>query len=305
MNWSFYDPARLVQYVLDQAPALKQLYFPRLQEKAPPWHVIVGFDEQSPGNKPNHNKSRKNFALYFNFGELGDDALNIDATWFAPVVLRTKLVEQIDGGWSLCLRHFLRQMLLGPQSLCIGGVMVQVVTDVKPLQAKLGSLLTDGEGWMKAIEFNGHGSMRPDFAHSNVLKKKTGMDDDAALGYIDITCSDYAKLRPWARAQFRRTIDTVLQARHSLANREAGWNAKRLNNLITHAGFKPTPQGILADLQRCQEVDIIGISSYDWMHTCFQDGMMSTSMWLVAEACSQRLRGNYLCEDFAAHLDSC
>ena len=290
--------------MLDQSPALKRFYFQKLQETAPPWHVICGFDEFSPGSKINAENRRKHYALYFNFAELGGACLSIDSTWFTPVVLRSKLIESVAGGWSCCLRLFLRQMLLGPQSLSIGGVIVQLGTNVKQLQAKLGSLITDGEGWQKAIEFNGHSSMRPCFAHCNVFRKDSGMEDDA-LGYVDITCSDYAKLRPWPRAQFRRTIDTVLQARDSLAKREAGWNATRLANLITHAGFKPTPQGILADVELCNSVDIMAVSSYDWMHVCFQDGAMSTSIWLVLEACSQHLRGNYWCDDFVAHLDAC
>ena len=75
--------------------------------------------------KINHNNKRKNMCVMFNFLELGADILEIDATWFVPVVVRPKLFERLDGGWSALLKLFLRRMLLGPQSFSVGGVMVQ------------------------------------------------------------------------------------------------------------------------------------------------------------------------------------
>ena len=62
------------------------------------------------------------------------------------------------------------------------------------LTAALQTALTDGEGIMKCLQWNGHGSMRPCFGHCNVFKKNIGMVDEA-LGFVDITFSGHARLK--------------------------------------------------------------------------------------------------------------
>ena len=247
----FYDPVRLVQHVIDHSLGLRKWYGEKLQERPSPWRIALGFDEQTPGSKVNQNNQRKNMCTMFNFLELGADALEIDATWFVPLVLRPKIFDKVAGGWSTILKLLLRRMLVGPQSFTVGGLMVPVHLDVEHcsnVQASLCALLTDGEGWMKALQWNGHGSMRPDWRHANIFKKGRGMTDDA-LGYVDITCSDPRKLRPWTQVQFFRTIDAVLADRRRLAAGERGWNKTRLLQVIKTAGFWPTSTGLLADCQ--------------------------------------------------------
>ena len=304
---AFYDPVKLVQHLLDHSPGLRKAYGEKLQQHPWPWRMVLGFDEQTPGSKVNQNNQRKNMCVMFNFIELGADILEMDVTWFVPVVIRPKLFETLDGGWSFVLKSFLRRALLGPQSFTVGGVMVPVHAHVDTccnLQASLGVLLTDGEGWMKALQWNGHGSMRPCWRHANVFRKDSGMAD-TALGYVDITCSDPRSLRPWQAQQFFETLDHVLEARRRLGARERGWTQARLNDVIKSAGFWPTPTGMLADLDLRREVDFLRTCTYDWMHTAVQDGWMSNAMWLASEAVSTARRGNDLCADFIAHLRGC
>ena len=140
---------------------------------------------------------------------------------------------------------------------------------------------------MKALQWSGHGSLRPDWRHANVFKKNSGMAD-GALGYVDITCSDPRKLRPWTQVQFLRTIDAVLADRRRLAAGARGWTKTRLKEVIKTAGFCPTPTGLLADVELRRQVDFLEACAYDWMHTAFQDGFMSNAMWLVSrEICGR------------------
>ena len=194
---------------------------------------------------------------------------------------------------------FFKRMLMGPQSFTVAGVMVCLHESVHHMQASLGVVVTDGEGWMKGLQWNGHGSMRPCWRHANVFRKDAGMVD-AALGYVDITCSDPLSLRPWTPAQLARTLDQVLDARDRLATRERGWSQARVNRVIKHAGFCPTPTGLLVDLDLRRQVDFLRICAYDWMHTTFQDGWMSNAIWLVIEAISTTKR-DAECEALITH----
>ena len=123
----------------------------------------------------------------------------------------------MDSSWSNIIKIFLRRMLLGPQSFTVAGALAPVDLQMETacqLQAKLGCLLTDGEGWMKAMQWNGHASMKPCWLDANVLKKDAGMEA-ATLGYVDIACSDVRSLRVWKPAQLFRTVDTLLDSKSS------------------------------------------------------------------------------------------
>ena len=281
-QWTFYDPVMLVQYCLDTCNEFRNLYAERLRANPGPWRLQVGMDEQTPGSKVNHDNRRKNMVIAFNFLELGHDILECDATWFIPVVVREEVYKTSDGGWSVLLRLFMRRLLLGPRSFTCAGALVQFTTEIEPrtqaclqLQAKLSSSLSDGEGLMKCLQWNGHGSLRPDFVYSNVFKKGAGMADDG-LGYVDITCSDSTRLRRWSDDAWHRNIDEVLVCRQE---REAGRITQtRLKETITAAGFCPTPDGLLADLELRAQNNFLQLWRYDSTHTAFQDGSMSQAM---------------------------
>ena len=54
-KWEFYHPARLVQNTLESCPALSAVYCERLGSCPPPWNLLLGYDEHTPGNKVAHD----------------------------------------------------------------------------------------------------------------------------------------------------------------------------------------------------------------------------------------------------------
>ena len=286
-TWEYFQPIKLVQHVLDECGSIARLYAEKLHAHTPtpdhPWRIILGCDEHTPGSKVNGNNRRKNMALAFNFCELGPDILECDATWYVPVVVRAGVFKKLPGGWSRMLRSFLRQLLIGPLSFSCAGVVVPL--EVNPaarvafqLTAALQTAITDGEGIAKCLQWNGHGSMRPCFGHCNVFRKNAGMADDT-LGFVDITCSDRARLREWTPTEFQRNVESVLEARRQRDRREM--KQERLDDVIKAAGFAPTAEGLLADSDLLLGATFIRRWQYDWMHTAFQAGFMSDAMWLV------------------------
>ena len=105
-------------------------------------------------------------ALVFNFVELGPDSLECDASWYIPVIARAQVFKKLPGGWSAMLRAIMRQLLVGLGSFSCAGVLVPIEVNLglrvafqatAPLQTEL----ADGEGIMKCVQWNSHGSMRP------------------------------------------------------------------------------------------------------------------------------------------------
>lgn len=308
-QWTFFDPVMLVQYFLDNCKEFANLYAERLRANPGPWRMQVGMDEQTPGSKVNHDNRRKNMVICFNFLELGHDVLECDATWFIPVVVREEVYKHLHGGWSVPLRIFMRRLLLGPRSFTCAGALVTFSTEVAPvtqgclqLQARLSVALTDGEGLMKCLQWNGHGSLRPDFVNSNVFKKNGGMADEG-LGYVEITCSDSTRIREWSDDAWHKNIDDVLACRQE---RAAGRITQtRLNQTITAAGFCPTADGLLADLELRAQNNFLQLWQYDSMHTAFQDGFMSQAMWLIVKIVSRVKYNNQRCESLVSYLNRC
>ena len=82
--------------------------------------------------------------------EVGNDCLETDDTWFAPLVLRSHLHRAVVGGWSAILRRFLRHLLIGPKGFSNYGAMVRFSHEghqcVVQIKAEILTILTDGEG---------------------------------------------------------------------------------------------------------------------------------------------------------------
>ena len=95
----FYHPVKLMQYVLDHAPKLARHYFEiatRLGGHCV-WKLMLGFDEQTPGAKVNADNRRQNMVCVMNFVEVGHDCLELDDSWFVPLVLRAGFSRAVRG----------------------------------------------------------------------------------------------------------------------------------------------------------------------------------------------------------------
>ena len=104
-EWTFFDPRVLVEYVLAESPVLTHVYRDVLRHAQPQtsaraWHMILAFDENTPGNKLAHRNVRKNMVVGFNFKEVGRIVLSRACTWFVPVVVRSSQYKHACGGWS-------------------------------------------------------------------------------------------------------------------------------------------------------------------------------------------------------------
>ena len=275
-----------MQYILDHSAGLAQHYGEiAMRRGATPWRLVCGFDEQTPGSKVNANNKRKNMCFIMNFLEVGSDCLELDDSWFIPLVLRAGFLRDAVGGWSAMLRRLLRRILLGPDSFSNRGVFARFNHGGRPcvaqIRAELDSLLTDGEGHQHALQWNGPSSMKPSFDMANVFMKKSGMTDPA-LGYVDITCSSWQAMRRWRREDLNRLIDEVLAERQRFLRGEI--LVTHLKTYIKNSGFCVTSLGLLADRELRELLDFLHVFKYDFMHTAFQDGYMSNAMFLISSS---------------------
>ena len=281
----FYHPVKLMQYILDHAPELARHYIEiaTLLGDRRVWKLMLGFDEQTPGSKVNADNKRKNMVCVMNFVEVGHDCLEMDYSWFVPVVLRANFSRTVRGGWSAILRRLLLRLLTGVESIRNSGLLIHCVVHGQPravqIKAELDIILTDGEGLQYGLEWNGPSSLRPTFNLANVYMLGSRLDSD---GYVDISCSDWAQFRQWATAEVLAVIDGILAERDRFEHGVI--SATRLKEHIKSAGFCVTKDGLLADLVLREIFDFHYVFRYDFMHVAFQDGFMSNAMWLMCKS---------------------
>jgi hypothetical protein len=175
VDWEFADPNKLLVNLVEHSPALNRLFTEAVRISPPsvkkPWSLVVGFDEFVPGNKLKVDNRRKTMVLSFSFLELGQAALSQGLAWQTPVCLRASLIHSVVGGWSHFLKVYLQRQLVGPCGLSTSGVALVLSGQPVMLFARFTNLLSDGDGLRQALDWRGHGSLKPCFKHCNVFKK--------------------------------------------------------------------------------------------------------------------------------------
>ena len=83
------------------------------------------------------------------FFEVGQSFLSDSAAWMTCAIIRSPILKIIDGGWSHALSLFLQHLLTGPLGFSTVGVAVELDCGPVVIHARLGALLTDGEGWYR------------------------------------------------------------------------------------------------------------------------------------------------------------
>jgi len=182
-TWEFADPCLLLSAMVRGNVALQVVYASAIRTSRPtadnPWHLILAWDEFVPGDKLHCDNRRKSMVLSFSFRELGQAALCHDWAWCTPVVVRTTTISQTRGGWSSLLGHYIRRQLFGPHGLLSAGVPLDIQGSTVLLFAKIGNLLSDGEGFQKALCWKGASGLKPCFLHDNIFKKTASFLIDA------------------------------------------------------------------------------------------------------------------------------
>ena len=288
-TWHFLHPAKLIQYLMGQSSVLQAAWAAALRRNPPslqrPWRALVGYDEFSPGRQLKVDNRRKVMVLSFTFLELGKLALRSDNMWITPVIIRTFEMNQVQGGWAYLFRVFMRQFLLGTDGgLLTSGVHLVVFGESVLLFSRLSNIISDGDGLRLLSSWRGACAIKPCFKHTNVVGKRSDLARRDP-GIVDITCSDHTKFVLASKGYLENLMDIILEAE---VQRDTGlMKASRYDTLLVASGFWPS-NGILADRELRAHVKLATMANYDWVHTMFQDGVMTTEMWLLLSTCEQR-----------------
>ena len=272
----------LISHVLNRRPTLAKRYVEALRKhpatRSRPWNLIAGFDEYKPGSQLNYEESKKIMCMYVNFRETFSTT---SGSWFTPLLFRSRMASLVSGGTSHIFAYFFKRALFGPHGLATVGISFQHEGNNYVIHAQLGNLLSDGDGLRVALGWRGANSFKPCSRHINVWKKNSGLAH--RLDEVEITCTDYRRFRVCTKQEFLDNCDMVEEGSRRFENGDITQTMfETVRNLH---GMSFIPGGLSYDPELRRRCDIIGAVTVDWVHTFFQDGIVSVEAWLVLTAC--------------------
>lgn len=280
-TWELCDPARLLQLALAKALPLQKTFHVALQahrcDVESPWRLVVGFDEYCPGNKFSFEHHKKIMCLYFSFLELGQSELQSGASWLQPIAVRARECDRVDGGWSHMMALFLKRLLFGQEGFTSTGVAVNILGEDLLIFARLGIIISDGDGLRLAFCWRGAGSFKPCLRHWNVLRRGSGLASRVD-GYVETTCHDPSQFS-FSTARLEESVDKV-EAGHYMVE-EGRMTQTFYHRMVQTEGFNYVRGGLPFDDELRQRVDIFGCVRIDWVHSAMQDGALNGDMHLL------------------------
>ena len=276
-QWALCDPQALVQLCLRESVALQdwfeEAWLRQPATQSEPWHVLIGFDECTPGNKLALRNERKCMVLNFTFREFGNH-LSKNCSWLTPIVVRTSAISLVAGGRSAMLRKYLHLHLFGEKGQQTNGWDLSWHGLSRRVFAKVPNILADGDGLRMCLQWGGQGCLKPCWRHWDVMKLGSGRAGHAPDGdHVEISCDEPHRHQLWGEAALRDAIDTILLVRDAVQRDEMP-NA-RLLEVQQGFGFSATREGLLADatlyraLQHYRRCAMIGCTA-SWLmnHFC-------------------------------------
>ena len=292
-TWELCEPSLLLSRALRASRELQTMYDAAfVASRSEAWRLAIVFDEFTPGSLHRPDNRRKCMVLGFNFLDLGMDALSQELTWMIPIIARSTKIREVLGGFSHMLKLFLRRLLFGPYGLKTAGVVLNTTRGQQQLNvlltADLWTILADGDGLRQALDWKGANGIKPCFKHVNVLKIGSGLNGRRP-NYVEGSCALPECFQRLTRHELEEFI-AILKAAHERRGTVGGSN--RFDQLQKCLGFNFNANGFLFDDDLRQQIDIIEVSTYDWVHTCLQDGVLNVEIEAFLGSCKRKIALN-------------
>ena len=274
-DWDICRPSAFVQRCVQRSAAMRRLFARQRSTPATPWHIVLAHDEVTPGAVLRPHNKRKFLSFYMSFLQFGHAALRSEACWFPIGIIRSSVLDKVDGGVSCALRLMLRAMLLQDGGNFVEGVVLDLDDGPTLFFAQFRVHLGDEAALSRGLSCKGASGMRPCIKCANVLKKGSNI---TTPGVVEIDCFDEEKIVANTNAEVWRQFDLLLASDGVVSKAELERRQKA-------AGLTIARQGLLADAQLRPLVGPLSSHRYDWMHTYLSNGVCSVEIYLFMEAC--------------------
>jgi len=270
-EWYICRPTILVQRCVRRSPALRRLFARVSSTPGDPWHIVLAHDEVTPGAVLRPFNKRKFVGFYMSFLQLGFAALRHEICWFPLAILRTCILDTVEGHLSCAVGALLRAIFLRDGSNFLQGIVLDLDSGPTMLFARFQAHLGDEAGLSKALVCKGAAGFRPCFKCGNVLKKQSEVAGGGS-GLVEIDCLDDSLFVHNTDEEVWRQFDAIVAAKGVVTKGE-------LETMQKAAGLTAVANGVLSDPELRGIFKPVSSHTYDWMHTWLSNGVVSAEVY--------------------------
>ena len=196
-----------------------------LKEHGPQLHLVLAWDEATPGNVLQPDLQRKAAMTYGAIAQM--PVLWADDAWMTLAVIRTREMQSIANGYPQSLVHYLRWLRQETQH---GFTLVLNDEPTLCTIAKV-SLVADADGLRLLTGCKGSSALKPCFLCQNVLN-----GHDKVQNHVHISCCDVHACHLQTQdnlIQIQRHLETLLSRKErEEAEKLLGWHLHALSASI-------------------------------------------------------------------------
>ncbi len=108
-----------------------------------------------------------------------------------------------------------------------------------------------------------------------------------AGGFVDVTCAEFAAFRTWPASEMDKVM--LMLGESSQRRHDGRLPAAKFEELQQACGMRCNANGLLASSRLRSHCSLLGIVTFDWVHTLLQDGVFVLEASLVVKACGDHM----------------
>ena len=276
------DPLALLDTCFSKAGAFESMLHAAWENQPccseSPWGLILYADEITPGNVLSHDNRRRIWSFYISIKQFSAVNLQAEGAWLCPLVVRSSLVQQLQGGVSQIAAGLMRSIFCRPDNCVRTG----------------GALFRDAAGKPYRLFFNVAFWLQDGGAHKHVF----GVKGDAG-SRLCLLCKNLVAKTSVAMTEGNEELFTCEMMNESellfASNEEIAGSIARLQTKaveLNHGDFQRwqqavginfEPLGLLCDQELSGVLAPATQFVHDWVHCFLVHGVFqSLTSWLFA-----------------------
>jgi hypothetical protein len=265
---------------------------------ANPWRVALYADEVTPGNSQAYDNSRKIYATYWSFFELGGGANSNEDMWFTTHAARSVNLKKISGGVSLLFVDWINRFCDRDRHTFASGVSLPFPDGPKVIVAKVDIIIADGDALKAAFCVKGAGGSKPCMECKNVTLHSLYLGDAGAryrsadgreMRIVSHTCTD-------ERQMDLHTDHSMMEWAAKLARSHGVINAAQFEQMEIQLGINYVPGGLLFTNTLEARLRPIHMLMHDWAHIFLVNGLYNITLGVLMHALHPRVTYQHLHE---------
>lgn len=240
-----------------------------------PWHIILNFDEATPGRILNLDNRRKIWTFFISVEEFGAAYLSREAAWIPVAVIRSDKVKLTEGKFSAVSRKYLRELYLEENNVRDDGVFIDSLDGGTILFFEHGRTSQDEDALNGFWSSKGASGIMPCWCCANVAQRQVDphsclIANDVSGRLVPVSCCDPTRF-------VRLSDDARFVQADALAVLKPQLGVGDFKEVEQAYGLTYNPHGVLWD-EELRSIVKPSKTMYDPTHTLLAHGVVELEM---------------------------